>query len=285
MENKKIVIVILNFMNYQDTKECIDSILKQQYADYHVLIVDNGSSNESYSYLKNMYKKNDYVSVIKTRKNYGFAKGNNIGICYAKNKFQAEYIMLLNSDTILQNPLYIKKILENDESGVGVIGSRIVLLNNSSMKKIYRYVTFPSTWICYLKILCEYMGFYELQKILEYKLSEYKGDYILPGCMLLLTPSYFQVYDNLDSRTFLYCEEELLYLRCKRVGLKQKLVEELSLFHKIGRSSEVLYHNKINIYNRYLLNSYKFVLWESIKDIIRKYYLHNIKKIINIRKR
>ena len=46
-ENKKdprIVIVILNYLNYKETEECVQSVLRQEYTDYHILIVDNGSA-------------------------------------------------------------------------------------------------------------------------------------------------------------------------------------------------------------------------------------------------
>lgn len=269
MKSKRLVIIILNYMNYQDTKECVCSILKQEYDNYHILIVDNASQNESYPYLKKMYEKNSLVSVIRAGNNYGFAKGNNIGIHYAKDKLRAEYIMLLNSDTLLTEPLYIKKMIEGDEAGIGVIGSKILQPDNRNIRKIYRYVTFPGTLLLYLKFFCESRGFKEIQKLLECKLVNCKGDYILQGCVLLLTPAYFQMYDNLDSRTFLYCEEELLYIRCLRAGLHEKLVDDALLFHKGGQSSEILYNNDVNIYNKYFLSSYKFVLWESIKDYIK----------------
>lgn len=272
---KRVVVIILNYMNYQDTKECIDSILKQEYDNYHILVVDNGSKNESFLYLKRLYKKNPYVSVIKTGKNYGFAKGNNIGIFYARKNLKAEYIMLLNNDTILIDPLYIKRMLERDEVKVGVIGSRILQSDGTSMKKICRYVDFPETCICYLKTFFESIGLSGLQKIFEYKFSECKGKYILHGCVLLLTPAYFRIYSDLDHRTFLYCEEELLYLRCEKAGLKETLVDETFLYHKGGCSSGILYDNNVGVYNKYFLSSYKFVVLESIKNFIVNIFICN----------
>lgn len=268
MDNKKIVIIVLNYMNYKDTEECVNSILGQNYDNYHILIIDNASGNESYLHLKRLYKGNPKVSVIRAGKNYGFAKGNNIGIHYARSKLKTDYIMLLNSDTILNNPSYLKAMVAGDVPGTGVIGSKILRDNDQNMRKIYRYVTFPGTLFYYLKFFCDSKGFYELARILDYKLSEYEGDYILHGSVLLLTPAYFRIYDGLDSRTFLYCEEELLYLRCVKAGLKEKLIDEISLFHKGGKSSEILYKNKNSVYNKFLLSSYKFVLWESIKNCI-----------------
>ena len=147
---------------------------------------------------------------------------------------------------------------------VGVIGSSIEQGNNKNIKKIYRYVTFPGTLIFYFKIFCEKIGLSGCLQFWEDILSRQERTYILQGCSLLLTPEYFRFYDGLDKRTFLYCEEELLYLRCKKAGLQQKIVNETSILHKCGRASKILYKKKKDVYIKYLLDSYKYVLWESI---------------------
>lgn len=261
-------------MNYQDTKECVDSVLKQEYENFHIVVVDNGSTNESYNFLYKSYRKNLKVSIIRVHRNYGYAKGNNIGIRYARKKLEAEYILLLNNDTILESPLYIQKMLTEDEEGVGVIGSNIILKDNRRIKMICRHVTFPGTLLYYMEIWSERYGLYLLHDMFKKMVLKCQGTYILQGCVLLLTPQYFDYYDGLDDRTFLYCEEELLYLRCKEKGLSQKIVEDLVLLHKEGKSTEFLY-NKRKFFTKYLLASYKYVLLESIKDYISKEDVRN----------
>lgn len=48
----KVAIVILNYMNYQETMSCVESALQQKNVKFHIVVVDNGSSNDSYSILK-----------------------------------------------------------------------------------------------------------------------------------------------------------------------------------------------------------------------------------------
>lgn len=265
IKEKSVGIIILNYKNYTETEECVKSVLKQEYSNYHILIVDNGSDNESYGYLKELYKKREKISVIKTRKNYGFAKGNNIGIHYLKKKWNLEYFLLLNSDVVLDNPYYVKKLLAADENGVGIIGSKIIQCGERKVfKKVYRYVTFPETILYYGKVIADYYDVYFIQNIFEKILNKCKGDYVLQGCVLLLTPQYFKHYTGLDSRTFLYCEEELLYLRCKKVGLKEKIVEDLTILHKGKQSSQELYDNRRKGFLKHLKASYKFVVIESL---------------------
>lgn len=269
---KSIAIIILNYMNYLDTDECIECILKQNYSTYHIIVVDNGSTNDSYAYLKKKYIDNRKISVLKTGKNYGFAKGNNIGIKYAKNKAYAEYIMLLNNDTIIKDRDFLNKMIRSDLGGIGVVGCRILERNNVEASMLYRYVTFPATLFYYLMSIAKYKDHPLWNIFWQNILMKYKGTYIFKGCVWLLTPDYFRYYDGLDSRTFLYCEEDLLYIRCKRTGLREKVNKETYLYHKKGQSSKVLYGNNRNVFLKYMLSSYKFVLWESIKMLFYGIY-------------
>lgn len=264
-KEKSIAIIILNYLNYLDTDECVQSILKQKYHNYHILVVDNGSANESYQYLKKKYDNQRKVSIIRAGKNYGFAKGNNIGICCAKKHFDVEYIMLLNNDTVLEDCDYIKKMIDTDNGKLGIIGSRIIERDCGSVRKYRRYVTFPASLFYYFALLSEYRNHPVSQTFWEKLLKKQKSVYMFRGCILLLTPAYFKYYSGLDPRTFLYCEEELLYLRCMKSGLEETVNDETYLLHKHKKSTKMSFGNSNKIYLKYMLSSYKFVLWESMK--------------------
>lgn len=91
-----IIIVTFNNLNY--TKECIQSILeKTAYPNYEIIIVDNKSRDNTPNYLKELEKQYSNVTIVLNEQNYGFAKGNNIGIKKAKG----DYIILLNNDTVV----------------------------------------------------------------------------------------------------------------------------------------------------------------------------------------
>lgn len=268
-ENKKIAVIILNYMNYTETDECIQCILKQNYNPYHVIAVDNGSTNGSYTYLRRKYADNKKISVIKTGKNYGFAKGNNIGINYAKKKTHAEYVMLLNSDIIIEDTNFLGKMIASDADGIGVIGSRILEEDNVEIPPLYRYVAFPATLFFYLRSIAEYKSRLLWRIFWQDILDKYEGTDIFKGCVLLLTPAYFGHYGGLDPRTFLYCEEDLLYIRCKKAGLAEKVNRDTYVYHKARQSTKILYGNDYKGFLEYMLASYKFVLQESIIMLFR----------------
>ena len=77
--------VILHYISITDTIECIESILKNiNYLKYYIIVVDNGSKNNSGNILKEKYKNNSNVKVILNENNLGFARGNNVGYKLAK---------------------------------------------------------------------------------------------------------------------------------------------------------------------------------------------------------
>lgn len=261
-------VVILNYMNYQETIICIESVLLQKNSSFRIVVVDNGSTNESFQILTEKYCNNRLVHVIRAKKNYGFAKGNNIGIRYAKKRFQADFVLLINSDTVMQDENYIDTLLLHNEKNVGVIGSEIVLRNGKKQDPFYRYVEFPATLICYFYLLSGIYGINTLEDYMERLLGKRKGEQILQGCAFMLTPSYFEVYDGLYSRTFLYGEEILLYIMCQRAGLRQVYTCETNIIHKENQSSRFLFGNRSSIQIRYTLQSNKYVVWESFRDFI-----------------
>jgi len=52
MSYSKVAIIILNYNGWKDTIECLESVLRNDYPNYQVIVVDNGSPNNSMKYIK-----------------------------------------------------------------------------------------------------------------------------------------------------------------------------------------------------------------------------------------
>ena len=267
---KRVAVIILNYMNYKETITCVNSVFLQKYKEYQIVVVDNGSQNESYQILKKYYTNNDLVQVLRVRKNYGFAKGNNIGIKYARERFGAEFMLLINSDTELLDENYINVILSKYKKEIGVIGSEIILRNGKKQRPYWEFVYFQATLLYYFKIINQVYVMSETENFIDNKLKKYKKELLLHGSAFMLTPAYFEYYDGLYSRTFLYTEEILLYIMCRRVGLGLAYMNETSIIHKEDQSSKYLYMNNSVEKMKHMMHSYKYVVWESFMDYIRK---------------
>ena len=90
-------IIILNWNGWKDTLECLQSVHRINYPNFRVLVVDNGSTDESVAHIRQAFPD---VDILETGKNLGYAGGNNAGIAHAL-KEQADFILLLNNDTIV----------------------------------------------------------------------------------------------------------------------------------------------------------------------------------------
>jgi GT2 family glycosyltransferase len=97
--NSNVLFVVLNFNGWQETLTCIDAVLAQDFKNFHTLLIDNGSHDESLKKLVK-FESNDKITYIKHPKNLGFAGGVNVGIRHAI-KHNYEYVALLNNDAVI----------------------------------------------------------------------------------------------------------------------------------------------------------------------------------------
>ena len=156
MSNQKspfVYIVILNWNGYRDTVECLESVLRQDYPNYHVVICDNASSDGSVeniqrwaageyvpdiqgplSHLCNppvnkpvmterLSNSDKYparthsskVTIIETGGNLGFAGGNNVGIRYAMQQNDCDFVWLLNNDTVIETDTLREMVIHSSK--------------------------------------------------------------------------------------------------------------------------------------------------------------------------
>lgn len=105
--------VILNYKTYEESIACAESILTTQtYPDIRIVIVDNGSGNGSVERLQQRFAGEERVHVVTAERNLGFAKGNNLGIAYAREHFEPDFVVAANSDIIFEQPDYCEKLIE-----------------------------------------------------------------------------------------------------------------------------------------------------------------------------
>lgn len=120
-------IIVLNYKNYNDTFECLESIKKLRYTNFIVITIDNGSENESNNELMKWHQlANDNFFYIGLKYNNGYAAGNNYGIKIAKEK-GCDYFWILNNDTIV-TPESLTKLVEKMmiTPKLGLCGSKLI---------------------------------------------------------------------------------------------------------------------------------------------------------------
>lgn len=96
-----ISIIIPNYNGKKYLQDCLESIKAQTYTDYEIIIIDNASTDDNYSWLLQQ----DEILFKRLDQNYGFSKAVNEGIQLSRG----EYVLLLNNDTVLE-PNFLKEI-------------------------------------------------------------------------------------------------------------------------------------------------------------------------------
>lgn len=261
--NYKTAIVILNYLNYEDTINCVASIQKNKYDLCGVVIVDNGSNNGSYEILKKQYLFDESVYVVDAKRNLGFARGNNIGISFARNKLKADFVFCCNNDVIFLEKDYFTILLKNYESGVGVLGSKIINANEEVQPRFILNLNWKA-------LITSYLNTYAVIKGTSFDLpiSEYDNQEVIHGCAVLFTPDFFEYYSGFYKRTFLYYEEPILFFMCNEKQLRQVYVEETKIMHLEDKSSEMSFMNDINTIRNHSFHSMKYLIWWSIRNAV-----------------
>lgn len=90
-----ISIIIPNYNSRENLQLVFESISKQSRQDYNVILVDNGSTDDSVNFTETNFP---HYKIIKLKTNTGFSVAVNLGIKYAIEKFKSVYILLLNND-------------------------------------------------------------------------------------------------------------------------------------------------------------------------------------------
>lgn len=257
-QESKIGVVILNFRNYLDTISCVDSILLQKNVNYEIVIVDNGSKNESAEILKNKYESVEHVTLLMLDENLGYAKGNNAGIEILHGK-KCDYIVIANSDLKFTSSNILRQLIDADEKDVGLLIPIIRNLDGSIEQRVaYKRKFFLIRMIkCIVMAQIKRLKFIFLKKAVVHHSNEviefYKAqlgiqkDFLMvSGSCFMLTPSFFQHYRYLFPETFLYFEEWATSIFLYKAGLFSKVVETDVILHKGAAStSSVIKKNKV----------------------------------------
>lgn len=219
-------IVILNWNNYSDTKECIDSIQNQRYGDVNSILVDNGSDDDSYKKLMDQFD----IQGIKLSDNTGFPAGNNIGIRAALDR-GSDYVLLLNNDTILPTEYIIGDLIKSAESrsNLGILSPLITHYPN--VNKIW----FAKGGIN--SITGENKHKYRGMNLDELKLPNLVENDRVSGCAMLVPAEVFSKVGLLDPDYFLLESDTEFSLRVKEAGYKLITDTSQTIYHKVSASS------------------------------------------------
>lgn len=236
-------IIIINYKSAHHVLACVESIYKEtQKYSFEIVVVDNNSEDDSEEKIRSAFTN---IIWIQSGYNAGFARANNIGIRASKG----EYLLILNSDTIITNNA-LDKTIDLFKSHADAVACGVQLLNPDGTHQISGAyfkrgglnVLLP---LPYLGNLIRFMGYKLKTKIPSVKevVAVQEVDWIV-GAFIMIKKEVLERSDLFDEDFFMYSEEIEWCGRLRKQG-KLYLFEEPKVIH-IGGGTSGDYYNTDN---------------------------------------
>lgn len=236
----EVSIIIVNYLKYNLTDRCIQSVIDTvKDINYEIIVVDNNSPNNSYEYLLNKYNENENIKIIKNSKNLGFGMANNIGVENAKGN----YIMLLNPDVVvLEDAIFKMYIRLASDNNIGLIGCKLLNEDLSLQYSCRRFIKLTEFIVArtplkklFKKNYIDKINQKYLMKDLNHEV-ENTVDWVMGSCMLL-RKSDFNKVEGFSPEYFMYFEDVDLCYKINKIGKKVLYYPEARMIHLHNQES------------------------------------------------
>jgi len=248
----RVSIILVNWNGWQDTIECLESLLLLEYQKFQIVICDNGSSDQSLQKIREyaelhkirfveyqrveaeaggLLTADPVLTLIQIDENLGFAGGNNVGLRYGLARGDADYFWLLNNDTVVA-PDALSCMVERMEQqpSVGICGSTVRLYHDRQ-----RIQALGGGHYCrWIGLPWHYGRFTRRGKTINQAQAESWMNYV-EGASMLVSRKFLETIGLMCEDYFLFFEEADWAIRCKG-RFKLGYVPESIVYHKVGGS-------------------------------------------------
>jgi GT2 family glycosyltransferase len=218
MNNAPLVfVIVINYNGSKYLRTCFSSLEKQTYRNYRIVMLDNASTDSSAEFTAKNFPK---VSIIQTKENFGFAKGNNLAIKSALDQ-GADYIFLVNNDTEAE-PNLLEKLVSAAESeeSIGILGPAVFDLETKDS-------------VLEMGMTVDKFGYPLALKSPSEKNARV---FFISGCAMMVKSELFRKIGLFDEKYFMFAEDLDLCWRGRLSGYKIIVVEAAKIYHASGGS-------------------------------------------------
>ncbi len=261
-------IVIVSYNTKKITQDCLNSVsrsLKNSKIKYETIVVDNDSKDGSQELLQAMAQdQTNNLTYLQTNTNLGFGRGNNYGVKQAKGN----YVLLLNSDTIVLNRS-IEKLFDfylKNEENVQFLGAKLLNRDLTPQASAARFFTLPVVFASLL-LKGDYYG------LTRFSPNEFRQVDWISGACILCKKSLYQKLGGFDKDIFMYMEEVDLLYRAKKKGYNTFIYPPSQIIHLGSASSGGKTFPILQVYKGFLF------FYKKHYSIISLFGLHLILKL------
>lgn len=236
-----ISIILVNYNCLELTKTCLKSLqdIKAKNFTYSVIIVDN-ASQKPLKLPKSL--QSDRTKVIRSESNLGFSGGNNLGITYAAEHYNPDYICLLNNDTTVEPNFlgYLHKYIK-DKNSSGMVSPKIYFAKGFEYHKesypkikLGNIIWYAGGSIDWPNLIAFHRGVDEIDR----GQLDIEGSVdFCTGCCILISREVLETVGMLDDKLFLYYEDVDLSLRAQKKGFEISYCSNAVIWHHNAGSS------------------------------------------------
>lgn len=216
-------IVISNYNGWQDTVQCLESLQKQTYRDFEIILLDDASTNDSVQQLQKHLTENTVF--LPQEANIGFAAANNVGMRRALAD-GCDWVLLLNNDTVAA-PDFLETLLRETPAGA-VSCPKMLFLD--PLDEIW----FAGGELDRATGKVRHLGGHEKDGP---AFAEKKQVSFITFCCVLLPRQVIEQVGFLDETLFMYCEDVDYCIRLADAGVPLWFLPDAKIWHKAGGSA------------------------------------------------
>jgi len=209
-------IIILNYNSGTWLTDCVDSILKTNYQNYEIIVIDNLSSDNSHKICKKNFEQ---IILFENNENLGYCEGNNVGI----DKAKGDFFVILNPDTLVEPTWLDELLIAFSKYGDGIYQPKILastdhnlLLSTGNMLQLFGF------------------GFSRGKG--EKDTKQYEKDEQIgyaSGTCLFTSSKIMKSLSGFDSFLFAYHDDLDLCWRASLEGIKSYYVHSSIIYHPV----------------------------------------------------
>ncbi len=255
----EVCVIILNWNNPKDTLECINSVNKLDYENINLIVVDNGSTDDSKKIIQNNFQK---IALIESQTNLGYAGGNNLALKSELSK-KSRYFLILNNDVILAQDAIshlVSAILSETNTGFATP----MVLEYDKPDRIFSL----GGMIDWKR--AETIRLHAGEQVNKQDWRSEDVDFA-SGSALFFDRRVIDTVGMMDESYFLYFEETDWCIRARKAGISIVTVPDSKVWHKV--SATIGQQSPITAYfftrNEILFIKRNFESWKRIWMISR----------------
>ena len=230
MIKPKVIVLILSYNGKQLLDDSISSYLENEYSNFEVVVIDNGSTDGTKEYVEEKWPE---VFVLRTVENLGYSGGFNFGLDFAFNKEKADYVLITNNDIKADRNVIpeLVKVAETDSS-IGFVTGKVYFHDRPDTLQTVGKEEDPIRWNG------EHIGGHTID---IGQFDEVKERIFIDDIFTLVSNKVFNEVGDYDITFRFQAEEYDWQARAKKKGYKMYYTPYAKIWHKesmtIGKQS------------------------------------------------